>query len=138
MKTGTTAAEIIWYFMSLAYGRRWTRPHGRYDDGSWQAAIGVFDPLTVSLAITEAVRFYNNAPPTLEQFKYLCRDVREDHIQPQLEPGDDSMTQARHREWIRGVASLIGRRSKRDIDPMSETERVFHLKVLGMDEGQQK
>ena len=55
------------------YGHRWTSQHGDTDDGTWRKGLSDVDPNTVGQALKRLVDRGDGWPPTLPEFRLMCR-----------------------------------------------------------------
>lgn len=65
--------EVLWERMTSIYGHRWTSQHGAADDGTWRKGLSDIDPNTVGQALRRLVNRANGWPPTLPEFRLMCR-----------------------------------------------------------------
>jgi hypothetical protein len=59
--------------MTAIYGHRWTSQHGEADDGTWRKGLADVDPNTVGQALRRLIDRHEGWPPTLPEFRMMCR-----------------------------------------------------------------
>ena len=63
----------LWTRLARMYGHRWTSSFGEADDGTWRAGLVGITPQEVAHGLGECAKRDDPWPPTLPEFRVLCR-----------------------------------------------------------------
>ncbi len=125
----STLSAWLWPRMSDLYGYGWTRDRGESDErGTWAAALKKHHPTQIQLALADCLRVYPDRPPTLGQFRVMCK-MHPDPRAPLQLPGKQKSENSA--QWIADLKSMM--EAATDVGPMTDEQRGYHLHVLGMD-----
>lgn len=59
--------------MARIFGHRWASSYGETDDGTWEAGLSGLTEEEIKTGIVACLRWRQDWPPTLPQFRELCR-----------------------------------------------------------------
>ncbi len=125
----STLSAWLWPRMSDLYGYSWTRDRGESDErGTWTSALGKHHPTQIQHALADCLRVYPDRPPTLGQFRVLCKMHPDPRAPLQLPPKQKSENSA---QWIADLKAMM--EAAKDAGPMTDDQRGYHMRVLGMD-----
>ena len=139
MNTARITMDDFWHKMRAIYGRAtWDRqfPLEQCAD-LWEYALANYSRPQVMSAIAEAVRNYPSRPPTLPQFRDLCK-AAPDPTAPLLPaPVEPTATKEEQRQWVQDLKDLADTLQRRG--ELTQEQRQLHMQELGLDdETQQK
>lgn len=123
----TGISTRIWPYMIDMYGHTWIRAHGSEDKrGTWTAVLKKFNPVQIKQALADCLRLYPDWPPTLGQFRALAKMAPNPDAPIQLE-APQSENEQNNAELLHMLADA------KDAGPMTDDQRDFHIRVLGLD-----
>ena len=85
--TCSDRVERLWKRMQRVYGAKWASQYGDTDDGTWTTALAEFSEAEVFAGIQACIDSGDEWPPSLPQFRALCRPApRENAAMYRLPP----------------------------------------------------
>lgn len=65
--------------MQRIYGAKWSSQYGVEDDGTWAKGLAEFTEAEVLSALEACIESDSEWPPSLPQFRVLCRPVKREN-----------------------------------------------------------
>ena len=96
----------------------------------WLHGMSRFHPAQIKQAIAESARQYKHKPPTLPQFRELCR-LFPNPEHKRLPNGKKKSSPAEQKQHVLDLLQLFAMKKDR---AMTAAQREQHLKTLGMDQ----